>query len=427
MGSDDIGQLFVLLFLLLLSAFFSSAETAFTTVNRIRMRTLMEEGNKKAKKVLKITDNSGKMLGAILIGNNIVNLSASSIATALALRLFGSMGAGIATGVLTLLILIFGEISPKTLATIHADSIALFYADLIYLLMKVLTPLIFITNSLAILFLRILGIKPQNKESQMTEEEFRTIVDVGHENGIIETEERKMINNVFDFGDAQVKDIMVPRIDMTVVDIHTSYHELIHIFRQDKFTRIPVYEDSTDNVVGILNIKELLLYNDRTHFSVKKVMREPFYTYEHKKVAELFSEMRNSSINLAIVLDEYGSTVGLVTIEDMIEEIVGEIRDDYDTDEDDPIRKLSEHEYLINGSMNLDDVCEILDLNFESEDYDTLGGYFIELLDHLPMKGEQVLTPDHVLLRAEQLDKNRIETIYLNLSGRIIPKESEDD
>lgn len=427
MGSDDIGQLFVLLFLLLLSAFFSSAETAFTTVNRIRMRTLMEEGNKKAKKVLKITDNSGKMLGAILIGNNIVNLSASSIATALALRLFGSMGAGIATGVLTLLILIFGEISPKTLATIHADSIALFYADLIYLLMKVLTPLIFITNSLAILFLRILGIKPQNKESQMTEEEFRTIVDVGHENGIIETEERKMINNVFDFGDAQVKDIMVPRIDMTVVDIHTSYHELIHIFRQDKFTRIPVYEDSTDNVVGILNIKELLLYNDRTHFSVKKVMREPFYTYEHKKVAELFSEMRNSSINLAIVLDEYGSTVGLVTIEDMIEEIVGEIRDDYDTDEEDPIRKLSEHEYLINGSMNLDDVCEILDLNFESEDYDTLGGYFIELLDHLPMKGEQVLTPDHVLLRAEQLDKNRIETIYLNLSGRIIPKESEDD
>ena len=427
MGSDDIGQLFVLLFLLLLSAFFSSAETAFTTVNRIRMRTLMEEGNKKAKKVLKITDNSGKMLGAILIGNNIVNLSASSIATALALRLFGSMGAGIATGVLTLLILIFGEISTKTRATIHADSIALFYADLIYLLMKVLTPLIFITNSLAILFLRILGIKPQNKESQMTEEEFRTIVDVGHENGIIETEERKMINNVFDFGDAQVKDIMVPRIDMTVVDIHTSYHELIHIFRQDKFTRIPVYEDSTDNVVGILNIKELLLYNDRTHFSVKKVMREPFYTYEHKKVAELFSEMRNSSINLAIVLDEYGSTVGLVTIEDMIEEIVGEIRDDYDTDEDDPIRKLSEHEYLINGSMNLDDVCEILDLNFESEDYDTLGGYFIELLDHLPMKGEQVLTPDHVLLRAEQLDKNRIETIYLNLSGRIIPKESEDD
>lgn len=427
MGSDDIGQLLVLLFLLLLSAFFSSAETAFTTVNRIRMRTLAEEGSKKAKKVLKITDDSGKMLGAILIGNNIVNLSASSLATTLAIRLFGSMGAGIATGVLTLLILIFGEISPKTLATIHADSIALFYADFIYFLMKLLTPLIFITNSLAIVFLRLLGVKPEDKEAQMTEEEFRTIVDVGHENGIIETEERNMINNVFDFGDAQVKDIMVPRIDMTVVDIHTSYHELIHIFRQDKFTRIPVYEDSTDNVVGILNIKELLLYNDRTHFSVEKVMREPFYTYEHKKIAELFSEMRNSSINLAIVLDEYGSTVGLVTIEDMIEEIVGEIRDDYDTDEEDPIRKLSEHEYLINGSMNLDDVCEILDLDFESEDYDTIGGYFIELLDHLPMKGEQVLTPDHVLLRAEQLDKNRIETIYMNLAGRIIPEESEED
>ena len=345
MDSDNIGQLLILLFLLILSAFFSSAETALTTVNKIRMRTMSEEGNKKAKTVLKITNDSGKMLSAILIGNNIVNLSASSLATSLAIRVLGSVGAGIATGILTLLILIFGEISPKTIATIHADSIALTYAGVISFLMKILTPFIFITNALSLGFLKLLRIDPNVEKNKMTEEELRTIVDVSHETGIIETEERQMINNVFDFGDAQVKEIMVPRIDMIFADVNSQYHELIDIVRENKFTRLPVYENSTDNVIGIINMKDLLLFNDRTHFSVRKIMREPFYTYEHKNTAELFIEMRKSSINIAIVLDEYGTTAGLVTLEDMLEEIVGEIRDEYDMDEEDPIQQLSEMEY----------------------------------------------------------------------------------
>lgn len=413
MDTGDIFQLIFLVILLLLSAFFSSAETALVTVNRIRMRTLAEDGNKKAERVLQVTDNSAKMLSAILIGNNIVNLSASSIATSLAIEFFGSVGAGVATGILTILILIFGEISPKTLATINAEKLALRYAPIIAFLMKILTPVIFIINKLAMGFLTLLGVDPNTKDNQMTEEELRTIVDVSKESGVIESEEHEMINNLFDFGDAQAKEVMIPRIDMTFAKIDSTYEELIGIFQEDKFTRLPVYEDTTDNVVGILNIKDLLLYKDKEHFSVRDIMYEPYFTYEHKNTAELFIEMRKSSISLAIVLDEYGTTAGLITLEDLLEEIVGEIRDEYDTDEEDPIVQLNEREFIVLGSTNLGDLCESLDLNFTSDDYDTIGGYLIGLLDHLPEKNEIIITDDDVLLRVEQMDKNRIEKIYI--------------
>ena len=413
MDSGDIFQLVFLVILLLLSAFFSSAETALTTVNRIRMRTLAEDGDKRAERVLRITDDSGKMLSAILIGNNIVNLSASSIATSLAIELWGSVGAGIATGILTLLILIFGEISPKTLATIYSERIALTYSAAIELLIKILTPVIFLINKLSMGFLLLMRVDPKAGEQQLTEEELRTIVDVGKESGVLETEEHEMINNLFDFGDAQAKEVMVPRIDMTFANIASTYDELIEIFQEDKFTRLPVYEDTTDNVVGILNMKDLLLYKDKTHFCIRDIMREPYFTYEHKNTAELFMEMRKSSISLAIVLDEYGATAGLITLEDLLEEIVGEIRDEYDTDEEDSILPLNEREFLVLGSTNLDDLCDALSLDFRSEDYDTIGGYLVGLLDHLPEKNEIIITDDNVLLRVEQMDKNRIEKIYI--------------
>lgn len=377
------------------------------------MRTLAEDGDKRAATVLRITDDSGKMLSAILIGNNIVNLSASSIATSLAIKLWGSVGAGIATGILTFLILIFGEISPKTLATIHSEKISLAYSGVIAFLMKILTPVIFIINKLSMGFLMLLRVDPNAGAQQMTEEELRTIVDVSKESGVIESEEHTMINNLFDFGDAQAKEVMVPRIDMTFAHIDSSYDELIQIFQEDKFTRLPVYEDTTDNVVGILNMKDLLLYKDKEHFSVRSVMREPYFTYEHKNTAELFMEMRKSSISLAVVLDEYGATAGLITLEDLLEEIVGEIRDEYDTDEEDPIVQLNDREYMVLGSTNLEDLCEEIGLSFTSEDYDTIGGYLIGLLDHLPEKNEIIITDDDVLLRVEQMDKNRIEKIYI--------------
>ncbi len=422
MDSGDISQLIFLLILLSLSAFFSSAETALTTVNRIHMRTLADADNKKAKMVLKITKDSAKMLSAILIGNNIVNLSASSIATTLAISMFGNYGAGIATGIITFLILIFGEVSPKTLSTIKADSISMKIAGIINVLMIVLTPVIFLINKLSLGVLFLFGVKASDGNRVMTEEELRTIVDVGQETGVIEDEERAMIHNVFDFGDAEAKEVMIPRIDMTFVHIDADYNEVLKIYKQDMFTRLPVYEESTDNVVGIINMKDLLLIENTDNFSIRDIMREPYFTYEHKNTSDLFLEMKKSSISLAIVLDEYGVTAGLITLEDLIEEIVGEIRDEYDTDEIDDITRLSDREYLVLGSANLEDVSDELNLHLESDDYDTIGGYCLEKLDHLPERNEIIITDDDVLLRIEAVDKNRIEKVYIKL-----PEPSAED
>lgn len=415
MGPSEIGQLITVIILLCLSAFFSSSETALTTVNQIRMRTLADNGDKRAARVLHVTGNPGKMLSAILIGNNIVNLSASSISTSLAIHLFGNTGAGIATGILTFLILIFGEVTPKTMATIKADSMSLTVAAPIGFLMKILTPVIFIINKLSLGLMFLLHINIKDAQKKMTEEELRTIVDVSQENGVIEHEERDMIHNLFDFGDAEAKEIMVPRIDMTFVQADATYQEVLDIFRQDMFTRLPVYEDSTDNVIGIINMKDFLLQNDTPEFSVRNLLREPYFTYEHKNTADLFLEMRKSSISLAIVLDEYGVTAGLITLEDLLEEIVGEIRDEYDADEEDDITRISDREFYVLGSANLNDVSEALSLHFTSDDYDTIGGYCLGLLDHLPEKNEIILTDNNILIRIDRMEKNRIERIYIRL------------
>lgn len=407
-------RLIVMVLCLALSAFFSSSETALLTVSKIRMRSLAEEGNRRAEIVLKVTDDSAKMLSAILIGNNVVNISASSIATALAIQLFGNAATGVATGILTVLILIFGEITPKTMATIRAERISLRFGRIIWVIMNVMTPVIWIINGLASAVLHILRVDPSEKNKVMTERELRTIVEMSHESGVIETEEKQMINNVFDFGDAKAQEVMVPRIDMTFARVNSTYEEILELFREDKYTRLPIYEESTDNVVGILNMKDLLLC-DREQFSVQEIMREPYFTYEHKNTAELLIEMRQSSINIAIVLDDYGSTAGLITLEDLIEEIVGEIRDEYDEDEEDPMQQLSDREYLVEGSMNLEDFGNVLNLHLESDDYDSVGGYLIGLLDHLPKVGESVVTPDGIYMQVEAKDKHRIAKILVRL------------
>ncbi len=425
MGPSETGQLIAIIILLCLSAFFSSSETALTTVNQIRMRTLADNGDKRAARVLHVTENPGKMLSAILIGNNIVNLSASSISTSLAIHLFGNTGAGIATGILTFLILIFGEVTPKTMATIKADSMSLTVAAPIGFLMKILTPVIFIINKLSLGLMFLLHVNIKDAQKKMTEEELRTIVDVSQENGVIEHEERDMIHNLFDFGDAEAKEIMVPRIDMTFVQADATYQEVLDIFRQDMFTRLPVYEDSTDNVIGIINMKDFLLQNDTPEFSVRNLLREPYFTYEHKNTADLFLEMRKSSISLAIVLDEYGVTAGLITLEDLLEEIVGEIRDEYDADEEDDITRISDREFYVLGSANLNDVSEALSLHFTSDDYDTIGGYCLGLLDHLPEKNEIILTDNNILLRIDRMEKNRIERIYIRLPEPLEETSSE--
>ena len=428
MDSSVVIQLIILAVLILLSALFSSAETSLTTSNKLKIQSLADQESKRARILLKISEDSGKMLSAILIGNNLVNNAATALTTSLIIQLFGNSAVGIATGVITLLILIFGEISPKTLATIHSEKMALLYAPLIHFLMKIFTPVIFIVNKLSMGVLFLLRVNPDQKVNTMTEHELRTIVDVSHEDGVIESEEKEMIYNVFDLGDAKAKDIMVPRVHVTFADINSTYDELIEIFREDKFTRLPIYEETTDNVVGTINMKDLLLYNynDKKEFHVRDILREAYFTYEYKSISELLVEMRQASINIAIVLDEYGETAGLITLEDLLEEIVGEIHDEYDENEEEFVRQINDREYIIEGSMNLDDLNDSLGLNLSSEDYDSLGGFIIEHLDRLPEQGDELTTDDGIRLVVEALQKNRVESVHLYIPEGFYDRKEED-
>lgn len=424
--SGDSFLLIILLVLLALSAFFSSSETALMAVNKIRLRTLADEGNKRAALALDITENhSAKMLSAILIGNNIVNISASSLATTLAYSIGGYM-VSIATAVLTVAILVFGEITPKNYATINAEKLVLKFIPIINILMKLMTPFIFIINVLSRGFMLMLRINPDNVNKGMTEEDLRTIVDVSHEDGVIESDEKELIYNVFDLGDANAKDIMVPRVHVTFANVESTYEELIAIFREDKFTRLPIYEENPDNIVGIINMKDLLLYDRDASFHIRDIMRKPHFTYEYKNISELLVEMRESTFNIAIVLDEYGEMAGLITLEDILEEIVGEIHDEYDEKEDDLVQQLSELEYIIEGSMNLDDVNDRLGTELEAEDYDSLGGFIIENLDRLPEDGDEVITEEKIRLVVEKLDKNRVESVHVYLPEPEKSEESEE-
>ncbi len=409
-------QLIALLVLLYLSGFFSSAETALTTVSAIKIRTMAAEGDKRAARVEAVISDPGNMLSAILIGNNIVNISASSLATTLAIHLIGDVGAGIATGILTILILIFGEITPKNSARVHALDISLRSAGMIWFLMKLFHPIIIMVNALCRGVMRLMGNSPDEVELGMTPKEIQTLVDDSHEKGVIEDEEKDYIHNIFDFSTSVVKKIMIPRIDMSMADVNWDYDKLLDEFSREMYTRIPVYEEDSDHIIGVLNMKDLLLMKeDRADFHIRNYIRDAFFTYEQKNVSDLFEEMRENSISLAVVLDEYGAVAGMVTLEDLLEELVGEIRDEYDTDEEEPIVAIRENEYLVAGSVNLDDIRDQLGLEFLSEDYDTIGGYLTGEFNHFPKPGETFVTAEAVILKVAAVDGHRIEKVIVRM------------
>lgn len=424
MDTSGVIQLIILLVLIILSGFFSSAETALTCTNKVRIRSLAEDGNKKAIRVQSILESYSKMLSTILIGNNIVNIGASSLATTLTIKLFGNQFVGICTGILTFLILIFGEIVPKTWAGSHADKIALAYSGIIKGLMLVLTPVIWVVDNIArgIISLFHLGAKPG--EGSITEDDLRTYVDVGHEEGVIESEEREYIHNVFDFSDSTAEEIMIPRIDITAISASANYEEAYTLFKKTLCTRIPIYEDDPDNITGFVHMKDFCFAKDSPRFKIGKLAREVYYTYERKKTSDLLIEMQKKAFSLAIVLDEYGSAVGMITMEDLLEEIVGEIRDEYDEDEDELIKAIDERTYLIEAGMKLDDVNNALNLSLESEDYDSLGGMIIDKLDRLPKNNESIQLENGITLQAKGITQNRIRKVLMKLPE--IPAESSD-
>lgn len=425
MDTTGVIQIVTLVILIMLSAFFSSAETAFSTVNRVRLRTLAQEDHKGAIRVLHILDQYGKMLSAVLIGNNIVNLSASSVATTLAIKLWGSHAIGIVTGVLTLVVLMFGEIVPKTWAMQKAESITLLYSGLIRMLMTVLTPVIFLVDKISGCILRLLHIDADGNNMSISETELKTYVDVSHEGGAIESEEREMIYNIFDFGDTVAKDIMIPRIQMTTVPIDATYQELLSTFQESMFTRIPVYDGDPDHIIGLVNVKDFILVKDKEKFHIKKILRDAYYTYEYKKISDLLMEIREKSYNIAFVLSEYGTTVGMITMEDIMEELVGEIRDEYDDDEEELIQETEDGKYLVEGGMKLDDINDALDIEMESEDYDSVGGLMIEKLERLPQDQECILLDNGISLQACGIQDNRILKVLITIPAADEPTKEE--
>lgn len=421
MEPDSTIQVVAILILILLSAFFSSAETALTTVNKHRLRALAEEGNRNAQRVLKLIENPAKMLSAILIGNNIVNISASALTTTVTTNVFGSKFVGVSTGILTLVVLLFGEITPKSLATLYNEKIALIYIHVVAPLVTLLTPVIWLVDKLSGIIFFILRVDRDAANNQMTEGELRTIVDVSVEDGVIEKEEKSMINNVVDFGDSKAKDVMVPRADMALVSVDATFDEVFEIFNEEHYSRLPVYDDNKDTVIGIVYLKDLFFFqnqndNKKMAFSIRNIMREPFFVYEYQKTSSIMAEMRNRFVSLAIVLDEYATAVGLITIEDLIEEIVGEIRDEFDMDELKMITKISDNHYEIDAAMKLSDLKDSIGIELESENYDSLGGYVIELLDHLPNVGETV-KKDGMTFQVVSMEKNRIDRIAVTIDA----------
>ncbi len=404
-------QIFILFILLLSSGFFSSSETALLSFSKIKMRKMIEDEVKHADIVNKVSEDSGKLLSVILIGNNLVNIGASAIATNLAISLFGSKGVGIATIIMTILVIIFSEITPKTIASQNAEKVSLKVAKPISIIFKLLSPIANLFNLIAGGIVKLLGGNSENKPF-ITEEELKTIVDVGQEEGVFEQNEKEIIYNVFDFADLYVKDVMVQRIDIQAVDINISYEELVNIFYKEQFSRMPVYEESIDKIVGIINIKDLFFAkNVSENFDIKKYIREPYFTFEYKMADELFREINKNRTHMVIVVDEYGGTAGLITLEDLIEEILGEIEDEYDGYEQE-IEAINEKEFIVNGSTKIEEVNEALGIQLISDEYDSIGGFMIGELGHIPELNETV-EYNKIIIKAESIDKNRVKKVKI--------------
>lgn len=398
------------------------------SISKIDARHMVDQNIKNAKIVSKLVEDPNKLLGAILVGNNIVNIGASSLATVVATGIFGTDGAGIAaaiaTGVMTLLVLIFGEITPKSLSTQKSQEVACFVARPISLVVLIFNPVVKVLMFISNLIIRLFGGKIDTSKPFITTDELKTIVTVSHEEGVLEEEEKEMIYNVFGFGDSYTKDVMIPRTDMIAVDVNATYDEIIELYKQEQFSRMPVYQESHDNIIGVIYMKDLLLKQfDPKDFVISDFLRDVYFVHEFKRIDELFKEMRSKKIGMAIVVDEYGGTSGIVTLEDLIEEIVGDIDDEYDMTEDSFV-KIADQEYLVDGSFRISDFNDELNLNISSNEFDSIGGFIIGLLDRFPDEGE-VVVYDDITFKVEETMNNRINKLRILLSDDI-KKDSED-
>lgn len=410
-----IWNLILLGVLLVLSAFFSASETAFTSISKLKVRHMLDANVKGAKYIAKILDNPNKMLTSILVGNNIVNITMTSIATALTIHYFGESGTGIAAVVTTIFILLFGEITPKTIANAFPEKICLGIAVILRLIILILTPFAFVFSRISDLLLILLGRKNGKKKVSITEEELKTMVNVSQEEGVLETDEQEMIFNIIEFNDTEVGKIMTPRTEIVGVDINAGYDEVFRVFKENQYSRIPVYQNSLDEIVGVLHLKDLVLFDkDKNIYHNKNYMKEPYITWENFKVSDVFKKMKSSKCTMGIVLDEYGGTAGIVTIEDFVEEIVGDINDEYDEYDNKKISIISENVILADGLAEINDINDKLDVNLSNERFNTIGGFVTGELGKFPLKGDTLIYNDIIEFVVESAGKNKVEKVKIS-------------
>ncbi|MGM0437233.1 MAG: hemolysin family protein [Bacillota bacterium] len=403
----------VLGILLFLSAFFSGSETAFMAVNRIQIRDKSNKGDEKANLVDQLLDDETQLLTTILIGNNLVNIATSSIATSIAIELFGNKGVGIATGVVTLFILIFGEITPKSLGNSNSLKYAKIVAPFLYWTEKAFYPFVLFFSWI---IKKVIGKENLISSAFITEEEIRRFVNVSEEEGVIKEIEKDMIQSVFDFDDTQVREIMVPRIDMVCIDNEANVKEVVELAVEYGHSRIPVYENVVDDIIGLIYVKDLLkliLTNeDEKNIDLDEFIKPIYFIPESKPINTLLTEMQKRREHMAIVLDEYGGTSGLITIEDLLEEIVGDIQDEFDL-ETKMIEKVNEHEMIVDARSDIDKVNEKLENSLhEEENFETISGFILHNLGYLPQKGEKIEI-NNLLITVEEVSEHRIEKVRI--------------
>jgi putative hemolysin len=396
-------------------AVLSGAESSFISVNKIRIRSLIDKGDKRAMAVQKILDEHDRLFSVVILSGNLFTILATSIGTAMTIRLLGAeIGIVVATIIMTFLTVVFGELTPKTFAVTHSEKVALFLARPMQLYMKAIAPLIWIFHQSATVLLKILGVKEKPSAPYVTEDEIKTMIDIGQEEGTIEAEEKDLLHRVFEFGDTEVSEAMVPRTETVAVDYDTSVKEILELVSEKGYSRYPVMKENIDNIQGMLYIKDILItmsQTDVTSLSAGNFMRDAYFVPENKMVTRLLDDMQKNKIHIAVVMDEYGGTAGIITLEDIMEQIVGGLQDEFEEIEAaEDIEIIDESTFVVSGQTDMDEINELVGVDLKDEDFNTIGGYVFGLFGRLPKVGEKVRTHDMKFLIMD-MDGRKISRI----------------
>ena len=426
MGSSGFSYILVVIFIMC-SAFFSGSETALTSINKIRLKSMADNGDKRAARTLRVAEDYEQMISTILIGNNIVNTGSASVATVLFTVWLGAeRGAAVSTVVMTVLVLIFGEVVPKNYGKANADSLAMFVSGPISVLMVIFKPLSYILGGISKFVIRITGTKEDEKPS-VTEEELKYIVESIEEEGVLEEKESDLVQSALEFDEIEVQEILTPRVDMITLDVEDSWNDILALAKDSTVSRIPVYEDSIDNIIGLVHVRDILedeiLHKEH---NIRDLLTQCIFVHKTMRLSALLEKLRKEKMTMAIVTDDYGGTMGLVTIEDLVEELVGEIWDEYD-DVEEELTKKDENTYEVSGDYNIYDLMEELDednRSFES-DYNTVSGWVLEQLEHIPKVGESFVYQDRMRVTVLEMEDQRITKLRIELLPKPAPVENE--